>query len=499
VATADAFPRATASEPLRRFLQAARGMGLRVSAAEGIDAARAVDLVGFGDRALLKDSLGLVLAKTPDEKALYHEAFELYFRRDSLLDAPPPTSPASASQPEDGGDPDQPDADEGSADNAASPTRNAHAASGAPRDGAADGDETPNGTEPQLAQMLEQADRAALATAIEARSRELGIDRIRLLTQRNLCTRRILERMGLRELEQMLERWRNSDSPAEQARARMLSERLEQLRGAVRDHVERSLLLFARGENQQLREQLLRSARLANIDPGDHERMRALVRRLAQRIATRFAVKRRRRQRGQLDVARTLRRNMGWGGVPFLTIWKQKKIEKPRVMVLCDVSGSVGWVAEFLLMFIYALTEVLSDIRAFAYTDRLVEVSEVLESRPIEAAIDEVLNTIGFGTSNYGRALSDFEQGWMQHVGSKTTVLILGDARGNGNDPRTDILDRVAQRAKRIVWLNPEPRSAWGTGDSDMYRYAPYCQHALVCSSLDHIERVLMDLLERGR
>jgi uncharacterized protein with von Willebrand factor type A (vWA) domain len=279
----------------------------------------------------------------------------------------------------------------------------------------------------------------------------------------------------------------------------MLSERLEQLRGAGRDHVERSLLLFARGENQQLREQLLRSARLANIDPGDHERMRALVRRLAQRIATRFAVKRRRRQRGQLDVARTLRRNMGWGGVPFLTIWKQKKIEKPRVMVLCDVSGSVGWVAEFLLMFIYALTEVLSDIRAFAYTDRLVEVSEVLESRPIEAAIDEVLNTIGFGTSNYGRALSDFEQGWMQHVGSKTTVLILGDARGNGNDPRTDILDRVAQRAKRIVWLNPEPRSAWGTGDSDMYRYAPYCQHALVCSSLDHIERVLMDLLERGR
>ena len=59
---------APASEPLRRFLQVARGAGLRVSAAEGIDAARAVDIVGFSDRVVLKDTLGLLLAKTPDEK-----------------------------------------------------------------------------------------------------------------------------------------------------------------------------------------------------------------------------------------------------------------------------------------------------------------------------------------------------------------------------------------------------------------------------------------------
>ena len=75
---------APATEPLRRFLQVARGAGLRVSAAEGIDAARAVDLVGFEDRALLKDSLGLVLAKTPDEKAAYDEVFDIYFKRDEF-------------------------------------------------------------------------------------------------------------------------------------------------------------------------------------------------------------------------------------------------------------------------------------------------------------------------------------------------------------------------------------------------------------------------------
>jgi len=75
---------APASEPLRRFLQAARGAGLRISAAEGIDAARAVDLVGFTDRAVLKDSLGLVLAKTLEEKAAYGEVFEIYFKRDEF-------------------------------------------------------------------------------------------------------------------------------------------------------------------------------------------------------------------------------------------------------------------------------------------------------------------------------------------------------------------------------------------------------------------------------
>ena len=78
---------ATASEPLRRFFQVARGAGLRVSAAEGIDAARAVDLVGFADRMLLKDTLSLILAKTPDEKQLYEEAFELYFKRDAFTGA----------------------------------------------------------------------------------------------------------------------------------------------------------------------------------------------------------------------------------------------------------------------------------------------------------------------------------------------------------------------------------------------------------------------------
>ncbi|MES2563874.1 MAG: VWA domain-containing protein [Pseudomonadota bacterium] len=455
-----------ASEPLRRFLQVARGAGLRVSAAEGIDAARAVDLIGFSDRALLKDTLGLVLAKTLDEKALYDETFDLYFRRDEFPDS---TDPAIKPIP---------DAQDLWSDNAR----------------LIDG----TGAQPQplLSELLQGDDRTALAMALESAAHESGITKIRYLTQKNLYVRQILIRMGLRHVEQEIDALRTNGTPASTEQAERLEAGIERLRDTARDFVERSLLLYARGETEQMRERLLKSARLANLDRHHLERMRVLVRTMAKRLATRYARTRRRRNRGQLDVPRTLRRNMGWGGVPFLTEWKQKRIEKARVMVLCDVSGSVAWVSQFLLMFIYALTEVLSDIRSFAYSGSLIEVSDILENKPIDDAIAQVLTLMGFGSSNYGNALADFEEGWMKHVTNKTTVMILGDARGNGTDPRSDILERVAKRARRIIWLNPEFRSSWGSGDSDIYRYAPYCSLVRVCSTLNDMERVISDLLE---
>jgi len=224
--------------------------------------------------------------------------------------------------------------------------------------------------------------------------------------------------------------------------------------------------------------------------------MRVLVRQMAKKLAARYAKTRRRRLRGQLDTRRTLRRNMGWGGIPFITVWKQKRIEKPRVMVLCDVSGSVAAMAQFLLMFLYALHEALADIRGFAFASSLIEVSGILEAEPIEAAIAKIMQTIGYGSSNYGNSLTDFEDGWGRYVTNKTTLIILGDARGNRTNPRVDIFQAIAARTKRVIWLNPEYRTAWGTGDSDMLRYRPFCHVATVCNTLRHLERVVTDILK---
>jgi uncharacterized protein len=457
---------APASEPLRRFLQVARGAGLKVSAAEGIDAARAVDLVGFEDREVLKDSLGLVLAKTPDEKAAYDEVFDLYFKRDEFAGGGEEAEEASEQDP-----------------------------FSSPSNGAG-GDGMGGQGGQSLGSLLADDDRAALATAMETAAREAGIENIRFFTQKNLYARRILDRMGLRALERDMEALRQTGTPEGLGRAQFLDGKVEALRDSVRDFVERNLLLFAKGDTEKFREELLKSARLSNLERRDLDRMRVLVRQMAKKLAARYAKTRRRRLRGQLDTRRTLRRNMGWGGIPFITVWKQKRIEKPRVMVLCDVSGSVAAMAQFLLMFMYAINEALSDIRSFAFAGSLIEVSEILEKEPVEEAITKIMSLIGFGSSNYGNSFADFEDGWMRHVTNKTTVIILGDARGNRTDPRTDVVGRLSLRSKRIIWLNPEYRSAWGTGDSDMFRYAPFCNLVTVCNTLRHLERAITDILE---
>ena len=455
---------APASEPLRRFLQVARGAGLRVSAAEGIDAARAVRMIGYADREILKDSLGLILAKTPEEKASYDEAFELYFKRDDL------------------------GASEDQAQQGQAPAAWAQGGEGGQGEGSGQG----------LGQLLEQDDRASLATQMEKAARESGIENIRFFTQKNLYARRILDRMGLRQVERDMEALRQSGTPEGLGRAQFLEGRVDQLRDSVRDFVERNLLLFAKGETEKFREELLKSARLSNLERRDLDRMRVLVRQMARKLAVRYAKTRRRRLRGQLDIRRTMRRNMGWGGIPFITVWKQKRIEKPRVMVLCDVSGSVAPMSQFLLMFLYALNEALSDIRSFAFAGSMIEVSEILEQEPVEQAITKIMETIGFGSSNFGNSFADFEDAWMKDVTNKTTIIILGDARGNRTDPRTDIVSRMSDRCKRIIWLNPEYKSAWGTGDSDMYRYAPFCNLVTVCNTLRHLERAITDILENA-
>jgi uncharacterized protein len=442
--------------PLLDFFRAARSAGLRISPAESIDAVRAVEVVGFDERERLRDTLGLVLAKTLEEKRQFEDCFELFFSRDSFR-AEVPAGPDSAPP--------------------ALPSQSGGESAGGGGGGA-------------LARMLLEGDQAGLAAAMERAAVAIGLSNITLFTQVNLFTRRILEQMGLQALEQEIASQGEAAGRLRQGR--------DWLRGQVRDFVQQNLQLFAEGENQQYRERRLQQTRLTAIDRRDHARMRLLVRAMARRLATQYGRNRKRERRGVLDARRTLRRNMGWGAVPFLTVWKQERIEKPRLVVLCDVSGSVAALSQFLLLFLYSLNEALSGLRSFAFAGELIEVSDILEREPIERAIPAVLEKIGFGSSNYGNALADFERGWMQILDSRTTVIILGDGRGNRNDPRVEILKRMADRAKQIIWLNPEVRTVWGTGDSDMPRYAPHCRITAVCNTLQHLERIISDLLRDG-
>lgn len=452
-------------ENLHRFFRAARGAGVRVSPAESIDAMRAVAQVGFVDRAILRDTFLLTLAKTQDEKRALGDCFDLFF-----------------SKPE----PRQEKAEQATADDDNEP--GASSAADTPGDNAAS---AANQTVGSLAQMLLSQDRTAISAAIANASAAAALPDIRYFTQRGIFQTRILDAMGIQRLRDDID-----DLTARNpALAERLQEALNGLRGTVRDTVSQALLLYGREETENLRNEILRNAPLARIEPRQVEQMRILIRQIARRLRERYSKPRKRQRRGHLDVRRTLRRNAAWGGIPFLTAWKRKHRDRPKIVALCDVSGSVARVSDFFLLLIHSLHEVVDDVRSFAFSGNLIEVSDILESKSPEEAMKEIMAKVGFGSSDYGNSFADFEDGWMSTITPQTTVIVLGDARSNNLDPRADILRRIGERSKRLVWLNPEGRMVWGFGDSEMPRYATFCSVVRQCATAQQLERAVSDIV----
>jgi len=437
--------------PLLGFLRIARNAGISVSVAESLEAFAATDLVGYEDRQTLKDALQLVLAKSDDERERFEQCFERYFGLANLELPPDERVPLDAD------------------------------------------------VDSELARILLDDDRAALIRALFAAAQQANVSEVRLFTQINQYARRILELMGVAGLEEAIARLRGSGNAEDARIADFLDERRRAVGELARDIVERRLAPTAGGAPESVRDEFLRDARLVNVDRRDVERMRTIVRAMARRLATRYGRMNRRARRGHLDVRKTMRRNISSDGVPFRTAWKRRRIEKPKIVLLCDVSGSVAALAHFLLLFVYALTEEVADVRSFAFANTLIETSEIFEEREFDDGIAEIMDKLGYRSSDYGRSFGDFERSFMDAVDRRTTVVILGDARSNYGEPRIDVLRELYERSKRVVWLNPEPRVSWGLDDSVMLRYAPYCHATAVCNRLRHLEDAVESILKSSR
>jgi uncharacterized protein with von Willebrand factor type A (vWA) domain len=216
---------------------------------------------------------------------------------------------------------------------------------------------------------------------------------------------------------------------------------------------------------------------------------------MAKRLAVRHSKPRRVKLRGQIDVRRTLRANAGLGGVPFELIWKTKKKDKPKIVAICDVSGSVAQYVRFLLMFLHSLNESVTDLEAFAFSARLYDVSRTLERMAFEPAMEHIVKEAGGGSTDYGQALMDLQTLNWDVIDRRTTVIVLGDGRSNNADPRLDIFAEMADRARRVVWLCPEPPRRWGTGDSCMLQYEPFCSQLSYCATAADLERAVDEVL----
>ena len=311
---------------------------------------------------------------------------------------------------------------------------------------------------------------------------------------------RMAARLQLDRVQSEIERFK--------AMLQMLAENGEDLQNAMRYLDER-----LRDLNRLLREVIQQEQRKRGVDPRDYgqrssladksfgfyteddiRRMNDAVTRLAQRLKNRLSVRRKKAARGHFNVKDTLRRNLQYGGVPFHIELDRRKKTKPQVMVLCDISDSVLNASRFMLQFVYSIQDLYTKVRSFVFVSDLGEVTKVFEEHEIHQAVETALkgDVIDvFSHSNFGRAFELFYKNYFSAVNSKTTVLIIGDGRNNYNRPNDWVLREIQQKAKQLIWLNPESRMTWGVGDSEMPRYAPHCDVAEECRSINQLYKIV--------
>lgn len=423
-------------------------MGVRVSTAEAQDAWRAVEHLGVIDRNAFRLALRATLVKDSHDFATFEELFPVYFG----VDAPPLLNPQAELSPKE-----QSMLSEAMESFAADLTQLLNWLL--------------NGNQPTQDELGDLADQA-------------GMDSANAPYQARWYARRMQRILGWDQLEQVLEMlW---DALAQmgmdpQSIARLkeqvsqnqqnLSQQLEDFAGQeIRDN----MVDQWRGRRDRAQDLMDRS--FGSLSEHEMDVLRDEVRRLTARLRSRASLRQKRGKQGRLDAKATIRANQRYGGVP-LEIKHRTRRKKPRLVIFLDVSTSMRPVAEFFLRLLYELQDQVQKTRSYAFIDHLEDVTPDLKTLGMEEAIRAVLTKLppGYYSTNLGSALREFGRDHMADIDHRTTVIFLGDARNNFNDPAVEVLEDIARRSRRVIWMTPEYRAQWGTGDSDMLQYEPLC------------------------
>jgi uncharacterized protein with von Willebrand factor type A (vWA) domain len=454
--------RSDVTRALSELFYALRRDGLTFSTAQVLDAMRVVALLGFTDRARLRAGLEAVLVSRRDDREVFRRAFDdllagerahasdLFGRlrlrgfSDTELDSLRDVLDALA--------------------------RTVSASSGG------------------LALQALRAGELDLQGLL--RSAGLGslLARMRGPSQVGYFAHAAAERLGIQRAAAPLARIEAAlveslDRERGQALASALRDELQRLRRRVRTHVEAEAARQASQHDGS-------SAGDLRPDPAELDVLRRGLRVLAERLRGRERVRARRARRGRIDLRRTLRAAMGTGGVPVRLVRRRRRRDKPRLVLLCDLSESVRAVSGLLLEFVALAHELFARTRSFVFVSEVAEVTSLLAERPIERALSLLASGAAVRTtdnSNYARALSLFRERFSSTLDRHTTLVVLGDGRTNFHGDGLEALDDLARRVRALVWVTPEPRSAWGTGDSAMERYAARAAEVLVARTADEL------------
>ncbi|MGY2075510.1 vWA domain-containing protein [Blastococcus sp. SYSU DS0828] len=432
------------------FVRAVREAGIPVGISQAVDAAEILTVVDLLDREQLRHGLAAVLLQRAAQRDAYDVLFDLWW---PLGDRPAPDA-------RDGDGPGEPG--ESTLD--------------VPDDAALAAQ-----MRDELLQLLQDGDPEAL--------RRFAREAVDLLGQgqptpsgQSYFSYRVMRALSPDTLVAQLLAGLLGESGrgglAEQVARQTVRDRLAAFRTAVEAEVRR------RTAAEKGRDRVAKNAVRPLADQVDFLRaqsadlaeLRRAVAPLARRLAVRLSARRRLGRQGRLDFRKTVRASLGTGGVPVVTHHRPRKVHKPELVVLCDVSGSVAGFSHFTLMLTQALREHFTGVRAFAFVDSTDEVTRFfrpgVDVADAIARIGREAQVVGFdGHSDYGTAFDVFADRWASAIGPKTSLLVLGDGRTNYRQPGVPVLAGLVSKARSAHWLNPEPRRLWGSGDSAADRY----------------------------
>ncbi len=452
---------------IAQFIAALRASGVRISLAESADAFQAIDEMGIMDRETFRVSLRTTLVKEARDLETFEKLFPLFFQSST----PPPMMDATRGL--------------------------------SPQEAQMLAQALKQFTD-QVRQMLEKLLNGQPLSQQEMRQLDqmMNMDGVHDLRYQNWLTRQMEEAMKFKEVRQAIEELMQM-----LRQMGMNRQQIDRLREALQANQHALQEQLRKHAGETIAQNIAKKPREEDAEGAVNRPFRALseedmhvlrkeVRRLAAALRTRLALRLKRASTGQLDPKGTLRTNMKHDSVPIVLKHRDHTL-KPKVVVICDISTSMRYTSELMLSMLYAIQDQISKTHAFAFIDHLEYISPYFDGHDPSEAVREILYELPSGHYNtdLGQSLVNFSDDYMETIDHHSTLIFVGDGRNNFNDPRTDLFHHLVRRSRSTIWLNPEPAGLWGTGDSDMLKYAPYCGKIFQVSNLAQLADAIDQLL----
>lgn len=465
---------------LSGFVVELRNAGLPVSLTENLDAMQAVKHIPIEDRAAFKYALAATLVKNEQHWKAFETVFEVYF---SLR------GPEYNVFDEDG------EINEDSLEEWMSQQMRGMGGQGSAED------MSPEEIAEMLFRALMNADEAMMAAMARAAvtqfagmepGRPVGGTYYLYRTLRNLDLDGMLDRL----MEEAQQRSQDEMTPLQERLEREEYEhRIEDLKREIEAEIRRRLVADRGVEamTKTLRKPLPEDVDFMHASREEMVSIRKAIQPLTRKLAARLARKRKHKRRGPLDFRATVRQSLSYGGVPAEPRFRHPRPNKPELVVVADISGSVAAFARFTLHLVYALQNQFSKVRSFVFIDGIDEVTHMFQNEEdITNAVHRVNTEADVvwvdGHSDYGHAFGVFWENYGSQISSKSTVMFLGDARNNYHSTNAWVIKETAKKARSVFWLNPEPKSYWDTGDSVITEYATHVDGVFECRNLRQLE-----------